>query len=51
LTVVGGLTGNGKKVNFAAYLGRVRVVRIVRMAARVSRNGERGVGEKRKERR
>lgn len=37
--------GRGKNINLAEYLGKVRVVRMVKMAASVSRRGERGVGE------
>lgn len=37
--------GSGKNISLAEYLGRVKVVKIVKMAASVKRSGESGVGE------
>jgi hypothetical protein len=37
--------GSGKNINLAEYFGKVRVVKIVKIAASVRRRGESGVGE------
>lgn len=37
--------GSGMNINLAEYLGKVRVVKMVKMAASVRRMGESGVGE------